>query len=93
MRQKLNLTIAACCAFLIIACGGKKESASSIAQKWCDLNAKVYKAAEGAEKDAAKAVREKFEKEMEEKYKDNKSFMEEVGKEVEKCEDASEGRK
>ncbi len=29
---------------------------------------------------------------MEEKYKDKKEFMEEIGKEVEKCEAASEGR-
>lgn len=76
----------------ITSCSSKKESASSIAQQWCDLNGKAYKAAEGAEKEAAQAARKKFEDEMEAKYKDDKAFMEEVGKEVEKCEDASEGR-
>ena len=93
MKQKLIPVIALFFCMALIACGGKKESASSIAQEWCDLNAKVYKAAEGPEKEAATAARKEFEKKMEEKYKDKKDFMEEVGKEVEKCEDASEGRK
>ncbi len=74
------------------SCSSKKESASSIAQQWCDLNGKAFKAAEGAEKEAAEAARKKFEDDMEAKYKDDKAFMDEVGKEVEKCEDASEGR-
>ena len=74
------------------ACGDKKETAASIAKQWCDLNGKAFKAAEGAEKEAAQAARKKFEDEMEAKYKDDEAFMKEVGKEVEKCEDASEGR-
>lgn len=74
------------------ACGGGKESASSIAQKWCDLNGKYYKAAEGAEKEAAKAAMDKWENEMEAKYKGDEAFMKEVEKETEKCEAASEGR-
>ncbi len=76
----------------MIACSSKKESAASIAQEWCDLNGKAYKAAEGPEKEAAVAARKKFEDNMSEKYKDDKAFMDEIGKEVEKCEDASEGR-
>ncbi|OSZ80501.1 hypothetical protein CAP36_04415 [Chitinophagaceae bacterium IBVUCB2] len=76
----------------LAACSSKKESAASIAQEWCDLNGKAYKAAEGPEKEAAEAARKKFEDNMESKYKDDKAFMEEIGKEVEKCEDASEGR-
>lgn len=72
--------------------GDKKESAASIAQKWCDLNGKAYKAAEGSEKETAEADRKKFEDEMQGKYKDNQAFLDEVGKEIEKCEDASEGR-
>lgn len=75
-----------------IACGGGKESASSNAKKWCELNGKAFKAPDGAAKDAAKATLDKFEKDMEAKYKDDKAFMDEVGKEVEKCEDASEGK-
>ena len=77
---------------LFAACGGGKESASSIAQKWCDLNGKAYKAADGPERVAAKAAVDKFEEEMEAKYKKDEAFMKEVGKEVEKCEAASEGK-
>lgn len=91
MIKKLFTVIFIMAAMSLTSCGGKKETAASIAQQWCDLNAKAYKA-EGAAKEAAEEAREKFEKQMEEKYKDNKAFMEEVGKEVEKCEDASEGR-
>jgi hypothetical protein len=79
--------------FLVFAsCGGGKQSAASIAKEWCDLNGKAHKAAEGAEKEAAETALKKFETDMETKYKDDKAFMEEIGKEVEKCEDASEGR-
>lgn len=91
MKQKLTILAAVFCAFFIIACGSKKESAASVAQKWCELNGKAYKA-EGEAKAAAEMAREKFEKEIEEKYKDNKDFMKEVEAEVEKCEGASEGR-
>jgi hypothetical protein len=78
-------------ALSLLSCGGK-ETAASIAKKWCDLNGKVFKAAEGAEKDAAKAARGAFEKTMEEKYKSNETFFKEILAEVEKCEDASEGK-
>ena len=78
-------------AILLASCGGKKETAASIAQKWCDLNGKAHKA-EGAAKEAAEAALNKYENEMEEKYKDNKAFMKEIENEAEKCEDASEGR-
>lgn len=77
--------------FSLVSCGGKKQSASSIAQKWCELNGKAFKA-EGEAKAAAEAARDAYEKEMEEKYGKDKEFMAEIGKEVEKCEDASEGR-
>jgi hypothetical protein len=90
--QKFKMTISvAIVAFFISSCGGGKETAASIAQKWCNLNGKAYKA-EGAAKDAAMAAKDKFEKEMEGKYKNDKAFMDEIEKEVEKCEDASEGR-
>ena len=93
MLKKMTTALILLAAISFTSCGGgKKESAASIAQQWCDLNGKAYKAAEGPEKEAAEAAREKFEKEMQDKYKDNKAFMDEIGKEVEKCEDASEGR-
>ena len=77
--------------FLLVSCGGKKESAASIAQKWCELNAKELKD-EGPAKEGAEMARDKFEEEMGAKYKDNEEFMKQVEQEVEKCEDASEGR-
>ena len=77
--------------FLLVSCGGKKESAASIAQKWCELNAKAFKA-EGPAKEVAEKARDKFEEEMGAKYKDNEEFMKQVEQEVEKCEYASEGR-
>ncbi|MEO5947270.1 MAG: hypothetical protein ABIP79_10685 [Chitinophagaceae bacterium] len=91
MRKNLALTIITAICIFFAACSSK-ETASSIAQKWCDLNGKVFKAKEGPAKETAKAAREDFEKKMEAKYKDDKEFMTEVGKEVEKCEDASEGK-
>jgi hypothetical protein len=92
MKKKLSFGIAILFSIAVLSCGSKKESAASIAQKWCDLNAKVHNATDDASKDAAKMVREKFEKEMESKYKSNEAFMKEIGKEVEKCEGASEGK-
>jgi maltose-binding protein MalE len=90
MKKNLfTIAVFALCLSLT-ACSGKK-SAASVAKEWCELNAKVHNA-EGEAKDAAKVARDKFEKEMEAKYKDDKDFMKEIGKEVEKCEDASEGR-
>jgi len=91
MIKKTISMAALAVALLLAACGGKKETAASIAQKWCDLNGKAHKA-EGAAKEAAEAALNKYENEMEEKYKDNKAFMKEIENEAEKCEDASEGK-
>ena len=93
MKKNLSSLAAIIFCVAIVSCSSKKESAASVAQKWCDLNGKEYKAAEGAEKDAAKQKRKDYEKNMKEKYKADEAFMQEVGKEIEKCEDASEGRK
>lgn len=77
----------------ILSCGNKgKESAASIAQEWCNLNAKVHKAESDMAKETAKEARKKFEDNMNEKYKDRQDFLKEIGNEVEKCEAASEGR-
>lgn len=77
----------------IISCNGGKETPESIAKKWCELNGKVHNAADVAAKDVAKEARRKYEKEIEEKYKDNKDFMDKVEKASEACEAESEGRK
>lgn len=77
----------------LLSCGSKKETAASIAQKWCELNAKMHKAPDGgSEYAAAKEALEKFENEMEAKYKGDEAFMKQIEQEVEKCEAASEGR-
>ena len=92
MKKKIlkSVTILLCIVF--IACGSKKETAASIAQKWCDLNGKVQKAEDVRTKESAGAVRNKFEREMEEKYKSDTTFLKEVAQEVNKCEAASEER-
>lgn len=93
MRKKLSTSVAILFCVALLSCGGKKETAASIAQHWCELNAKEHKAAEGSpEFDAAKTARKKYEDEMKNKYEKDEAFMKEIGKEVEKCEDASEGR-
>lgn len=92
MKRNTLAVIILSAGILFFSCGSKKETAASVAQQWCDLNAKVYQA-EGAAKEAAEKAREQFEKKMDEKYKGDEAFMKEIQKEVEKCEDASEGRK
>lgn len=92
MKKKLSISVVILLCVAVLSCGSKKETAASIAQKWCDLNAKAYKAADGDAKEAAKMARKKFEDEMKAKYEKDEAFMKEIGKEVEKCEDASEGR-
>lgn len=92
MKKKLFITGAFLLCLAVISCGSKKDSAASIAQKWCDLNGKAFRAADGPEKDAASAAVAKFENDMEAKYKNDEAFMKEVEKEVEKCEGASEGK-
>ena len=72
--------------------GNGKETAASIAQKWCDLNAKVHTAKTDEEKEKAKAARKDYENTIDTKYKGDEALSKEIEKEVEKCEDASEGR-
>jgi hypothetical protein len=81
-----------CLSFAACSGGSGKKSASSIAKEWCDLNGKAHKAADGPEKVAAKAALDKYETDMEAKYKGDEAFMKEIENEVEKCEDASEGK-
>jgi hypothetical protein len=92
MKKALTISALIILSCFFVACNNETESAASIAQKWCDLNGKAYKAAEGSEKEAAQKNLKDFEKDMETKHKDDKAFMSEIEKEVEKCEDASEGR-
>jgi hypothetical protein len=94
MKKRISTFLVILSCGLLIACGGdkKEKSAAAIAAEWCELNGKVAKAADGPEKDAAKAAREKWENEIEAKYKDNEAFIKEIQNEAEKCEAASEGK-
>jgi hypothetical protein len=78
-------------ATVFISCGNA-NTPEALAKKWCELNAKVHNAASDEEKDKARDEREKFEDELESKYKNDEAFMKKLEEEVEKCEDASEGR-
>src|SRR5687768_3681633 len=68
------------------------ESATAIANAWCDLNAKVFRATTEEEKATMKKALEAYEKLLEDKFGNNEALMKEIEAEVEKCEDASEGR-
>ena len=93
MKKKTSILLLAGFVLLISACGGK-PSARSIAQKWCDLNSRVYNAPDGGtEYGKAKEALKKYEQEMKSKYGNDKTLMSEIEKEVEQCENASEGRK
>ena len=92
MKKKLSFSVAILLCVAVLSCNSKKESAASVAQKWCELNAKVHNATNDAAKDAAKMARKEFENKMEAKYKGNDAFEKELRMEVEKCEGASEGR-
>ncbi len=76
---------------LFVSCGGGKQTAEEIAKEWCELNKKVHTAKDETEKDNAREARDKFEEEMEEKYKSDEAFMKKIEEETEKCEEESEG--
>ncbi len=99
MKKILSASAIIALFFFAPACSDKKskdaksfDSPAAAAQAWCDLNGKVARASNDAEKEAAKAARKKFEDDLEAKYKDDKAFMDNLEKEAEKCEDASEGK-
>ena len=92
MKKNLLLLSVVVLCLSLGACSDSKQSAKSVAQEWCDLNGKVYKAAEGPDKEAAKANLEKWQDKMEAKYKGDEAFKKEMEKEAEKCEAASEGK-
>jgi hypothetical protein len=85
MKKYCSLFYLATCCLVLAACGGK-ESAKSIAEKWCDLDKKVSMAANETDKEAAKEKRKAYEDKMEAKYGKDEKFMDEIEKETEKCE-------
>jgi hypothetical protein len=90
MRHFVSIIAISIC-IVIMSCSSK-ETAASVAQKWCDLNGKVYRAEESNKNDARRAL-EEYEIKMRTKYNTDEVFMKEVNREIEKCEDASEGRR
>ncbi len=86
------LALLALVGVFFVSCSEKKKSAASVAQEWCDLNSKVAKAETDEARQKAMDDRKKFENDFEEKYKSDEAYMKEIGDEIEKCEDASEGR-
>ena len=92
MRKNYFIALLFFCGLLFTACNNSKTSAASAGKKWCELNGKLNKASEGDERQAAQKELIQYEKELEDKYKDDKEFISEMQKEAEKCEAASEGR-
>ena len=92
MKKNWEKTLVIIFCVCLFACKAGKETPASVAEKWCTLNGKVYKSAYGKEKDAARTLLHQFEMEMEARYKEDSVFMNEIEKEVEKCEGVSEGR-
>jgi hypothetical protein len=45
MKKKLSISVVILLCLTVLSCGSKKETAASIAQHWCELNAKEHKAA------------------------------------------------
>ncbi|MGN6292535.1 MAG: hypothetical protein ACTHMV_07295 [Chitinophagaceae bacterium] len=86
------ITLLAVAVIILMGCGAKKETAETIAAKWCSLNADVTKAAEGEAQQKARQARSDFENAMETKYKEDTAMMRAIFKAVEACEGASEGR-
>lgn len=90
MKKILLLPVIAVCLFFV-ACNNS-DSPKSIAQKWCDLNAKVAKADNAEAREKALKERKEYEDKIEKKYKNDTAMSRKVNDEVEKCEGASEGK-
>ena len=89
-KQILLLAVIFC---LGLAACNNSDSPSAIAKEWCELNGKVAKADTPEEKAKAEEKRREYENKMDEKYKNDTAMQRKIAMEVEKCEDASEGRK
>jgi cell division protein FtsB len=58
----------------IATCGGGKQSAASVADKWCKMTADLKKA-EGEARDKLREERKAFENEIEQKHGKDEAFM------------------
>jgi hypothetical protein len=83
-----NITLSVLIVFISLlfnSCAGKKSEAASIAEKWCDLKAKVHSTSNYIENQKAREALSRFADEIENKYKSNQQFMNEIYMEMEKC--------
>lgn len=79
-------------ATILTSCKGGKDTPESVAKEWCSLLEKMANAETEEERDKAIEAMEAFSDKMEEKYKDNEAFLEEVEPLAEECEEEIEGR-
>lgn len=92
MKKIITTLCCLCLTITILTSCGSKETPESIAQQWCDLNGKVFKAADGPDKEKAKEERKKYENTIEEKYSKDKDMTDKIKKAAEACEGKSEGK-
>jgi hypothetical protein len=78
MKKTLYVVTIIAGSLLSISCGGKKASASEIAKKWCALENAADNIDDPVKAKKAEEALEKFEKEIEEKYKENNEFYLEI---------------
>lgn len=89
--QMMKFFIPIC--LILTSCGGGNQSAEEIAKEWCDLINKDHQATDEVSKNKAHKALQKFESDIEEKYKNDEAFLEKVDEETDKCIDDSEGVK
>lgn len=71
-------------AALLVSCG-KNETPELVAAKWCELNLKAYTAS-GQEQESARAAKEAYEKEVDDKYFTEAEFYTSVLNQMKACE-------
>lgn len=76
-------------AFVLAACSAKKDTPDQVAEKWCKLHKAVIEATNEKEHEKAEAEKKEYEREIENRYKDDEQFLNEVDAKTEACEDES----
>lgn len=82
--KKLTLLLT-CVSFVVLSSCGGKASVDTVAKKWCELNAKFRSATNDTDKQAAKEARNKYENEIESKYKSDEKFMSKLKELTQAC--------
>jgi len=84
------MSLASLALALLLSCSNSKDTPESIAQKWCDLNSKVFNAPNDEARQKAEKDLKDYEKKIDQKYEGDEEMRKKVMAEVEKCEGASE---